>query len=218
MKISESIKKIINPRLFSYITNNVIPIYEKNDGGHGVEHIENVIKRIFDLNEILKLGLDSDMIFTIAAYHDITRYINDEEHEVLSAKHFLDDKEIRIFFTEEELKLIAEAIEDHRASLVGEPRSVYGKLISSADRTISIDTVIKRTHAYGLTHYPNFTLEQQIKRSYDHICEKFGNNGGYATKVYFDDGAYKKYLEDLNGLIKNYAFFKNSYLNINNIK
>ena len=45
---------------------------------------------------------------------------------------------------------LKEAIEDHRVSLEYEPRSDYGKIISSADRTTSIDSVLQRTHSYTI--------------------------------------------------------------------
>lgn len=43
---------------------------------------------------------------------------------------------------------MSEAIEDHRASLEYIPRSIYGKIISSADRNTSIEDILKRTYEY----------------------------------------------------------------------
>lgn len=37
----------INKELKKYIENNIFPIYEKNEKGHGIEHIKYVIKRSF---------------------------------------------------------------------------------------------------------------------------------------------------------------------------
>ena len=47
------------------------------------------------------------------------------------------------FFKEEQRKIIAEAIVDHRASLEYEARSIYGKIVSSADREISVQNMLR---------------------------------------------------------------------------
>ena len=57
------------------------------------------------------------------------------------------DNNLRKFFTEEDIAIMAEAVEDHRASLGYEPRSVYGKIVSSADRNTLIDVPLKRTYS-----------------------------------------------------------------------
>ena len=41
--------------------------------------------------------------------------------------------------------MIGEAVEDHRASLPYEPRSLYGKIISEADRDLDFERILKRT-------------------------------------------------------------------------
>ena len=45
---------------------------------------------------------------------------------------------------------IKDAIEDHRASSNHEPRTIYGRIVSTADRTIiDIDNTIRRSYSYG---------------------------------------------------------------------
>ena len=39
----------IDVKLRTYIENNILSLYEKNDSGHGIEHIKYVIKRSFEL-------------------------------------------------------------------------------------------------------------------------------------------------------------------------
>lgn len=61
----------INKELQNYIENNVFPEYEKNEKGHGIDHIKYVIERSFQLVEENGLDVNLDMVYTIASYHDI---------------------------------------------------------------------------------------------------------------------------------------------------
>ena len=45
----------------------------------------------------------------------------------------------------DEIKLMKEAVEDHRASSKNPPRSIYGKIVAEADRDINPLKIIKRT-------------------------------------------------------------------------
>ena len=57
---------------------------------------------------------------------------------------FIKDKNMKKWFNSNERNVIKEAIEDHRASSNHEPRSIYGMIVSTADRTIiDIDDTIK---------------------------------------------------------------------------
>ena len=62
----------INKNLEEYIEKNVLPQYDTNNvGGHGKEHIETVINRSFEIVNEFHLDINKDMVYTIAAFHDI---------------------------------------------------------------------------------------------------------------------------------------------------
>lgn len=148
------------------------------------------------------------MVYTIAAYHDLGHYIDRKTHEIISAEIFMKDDKIRNWFNDEERKIIKEAIEDHRASSNHEPRSIYGKIISTADRTIiDIDNTIKRTYSYGLKNFPELNDQQQIERIYQHLSEKYGEEG-YA-KVYLEDKEFEEALQKLRKALSNKEEFIN---------
>ena len=89
------------------------------------------------------------------------------------------------------IKCNKDAIEDHRASSDHEPRTIYGKIISTADRTIiDIDNTIKRSYSYGKRNYVGLSEEEQIERIYQHLTEKYGEYG-YA-KIYLEDKEFDK--------------------------
>ena len=207
---------MINEQLKEYIEENVFPSYEKNDLGHNLEHIKSVIERSFIFADRVE-GIDYDMVYTIASYHDIGHYIDAKNHEKVSADMLLNDSNLKKFFTDEQMKVMAEAVYDHRASLEGEPRSIYGKIVSSADRNTILEIPLKRTYAYTVAHNPNFTIEQIIEESRQHLLNKFGKKGYATEKMYFEDLEYKKFLEDITKLAENEKEFKKKYIEINKI-
>ena len=197
----------INKELKKYIEENIFPEYNKNEKGHAIDHIEYVIDRSFELVKENKLDVNPDMVFTIAAYHDIGHHIDSKRHEEISAEIMSKDKNLTKFFNKEELKTIEEAIADHRASSDREPRSIYGKIVSSADRNIAIEDCYSRTYSYGKKLNPTATDEELYERAYDVLVKKFGE-GGYA-KFFFKDKKYEKFLKDLRELLSD----KEKYIN-----
>jgi len=190
----------INKELQDYIENSIFPEYEKNEKGHGIEHIKYVIERSFQLVEENNLDVNLDMVYTIASYHDIGHHIDSKIHEIISADIMSKDKNLSRFFTDDELIIIKEAIEDHRASAKEDPRSIYGRIVSSADRNNRVEDCLRRTYTYGKKLNPNATDEELFLRAYDVLVNKFGEDG-YA-KFYFKDTQYENFLIDLRNLLK----------------
>lgn len=190
----------VDLELKKYIENEIFPLYNRNEEGHGIEHIKTVIKRSFELSKNYDVNLN--MVYTIAAYHDLGHYIDRKTHEIISAEIFMKDTKIKQWFTDEQRNTIKEAIEDHRASSNHRPRSIYGMLISTADRTIvDIDNAIKRTYSYGKRNYDSISEEEQIERVFEHLTEKYGENG-YA-KIYLEDKEFDESIKKLRQALSN---------------
>ena len=204
----------VNKELKKYVTQYILPQYSLNDGGHGTEHVNYVLERCFVFEKQFE-DIDPDVLYTIACFHDIAHHINKAEHEILSAKMFFEDERMKDFFTDKDRLLIKEAIEDHRASAETEPRSVYGKIISSADRSTDVEDFLRRTHAYTLKHFSSISESEIIERGYTHTKEKYGKNG-YA-KHYVEDEQYNQFRNKIILLIKDKALFEGTYRKINNI-
>ena len=130
----------VNNKLKEYIKENVFVRYDY--GGHGKDHIEYVIKRCFEIIDEFNLDVDKNMIYAVAAYHDIGYRIDPDRHEEVSSEIFKKDENMKKFFTEEQINIMADAIVDHRASLEYEARNIYGKIVSSADREISVENML----------------------------------------------------------------------------
>ena len=90
-------KTKLNEKLISYIENNIFPIYDKNEKAHDINHILTVINHAFSISK--NYDVNKDMIFTIAAYHDIGHHIDKEKHEIISADIMIKDEKLKEFFT-----------------------------------------------------------------------------------------------------------------------
>lgn len=196
---------MIQKELKKYIEESILPEYEKNEKGHARDHIENVVRRSFEIIKENELTLNENMVYVIACYHDIGHHIDRENHEKVSAQIMGKDEQLKEFFTDEERKIIQEAIEDHRASSKIEPRSIYGKLVSSADRNTSIEQCFYRSYFYGKNRLVGATEEQIFENAYEALKKKFGKDG-YA-KFFFKDSVYEKFLKEIQDLLEDKSKF-----------
>ena len=191
----------LNENIVKYIEEKIFPQYDTNIGGHGIEHVKNVINRSFELNELFHLNLNPNMVYTIAAFHDMGYKVDPENHEQVSADMFYQDEVMKYFFSDEDRQIIYEAIIDHRASLEYEARSVYGKLVSSADRAIDIDIALWGIILFQRDKHKDENLSDLdiIEYAYKKLASKYGK-GGYA-KMYFPDQKYQDFLNSMQKLV-----------------
>ncbi len=196
----------INSELKEYIEKNIFPVYE-NEQAHNLEHINYVINRSIRFANTIP-DINYNIVYTVAAYHDIGHRINPKTHELVSAEIMYNDNKLKEFFTDEERKIIKEAIEDHRASSNHEPRSIYGKIVSTADRNNTVESCLMRSYSYNKKLHPEYDDEQIFEDCHFHLNDKFGENG-YA-KFFFKDEEYEKFLTDIRTLLSD----KNSFMEI----
>ena len=206
----------IKPELIRYIEQIVNYHYNLNDKGHGVEHAKYVINRSFEFACQVEC-INLEMVYVIAAYHDVAHHIDAKKHETISAKMLREDKNLKDFFTDEQIKIMSEAVKDHRSSMETEPRSIYGKIVSSADRNISVEVTLKRCYSYNRRHFPELKEEDVIEECRKFLLKKFGINGYARSKMFFEDNEYKKYLNDITDLASNSEKFRVEIKRMNEI-
>ena len=207
--------KNVNEKLKKYIYNFIFPEYDKNDKGHGIVHIFEVIRRSFELNSSLCLNLNDDLIFTIASCHDNGKYIDHENHEKIAAQRFYNDEFFNTYFSETNRKIIKEAIEDHRSSFSNTPRSDYGKLISSADRNSTIEIVFIRSFFVGQVRTPEMTIDDFLNYTLDRLRKRYSEEK--SENMFYIDTIYSNFLSDMRKLLQNEILFKELYCKVNNI-
>lgn len=188
----------MNKELQTYIEQEILPRYDHFDSAHRRDHAELVMRESVRLAALH--GAREELSYTIAAYHDTGLVVGRELHHIHSGEIIRSDQHLRKWFTEEEIALMAEAAEDHRASSDRAPRTIYGQIVAEADRTIDPLTILKRTVQYGLTHYPAYDREEHYRRFLEHLLEKYAE-GGY-LRLWIPDPEKEARLQELRDLIR----------------
>ncbi|MBR3388201.1 MAG: HD domain-containing protein [Bacteroidales bacterium] len=188
----------MRPGLEAYVEAEIIPRYRQFDKAHQEDHARCVIKQALELAQYY--DVDTDLVYTAAAYHDTGLAVDRATHHLESGRIIRDDARLREWFTADEIELIAEAAEDHRASAKTAPRGIYGRLIAEADRQIDPMTIIRRTIQFGLSHYPELPPEGHWERTLEHLQEKYGD-GGY-LHLWIPESPNATRLEELRKLIR----------------
>lgn len=189
----------ISIKLCEHIRERIIPQYVNFDKAHRIDHVEKVIEESMKL--ALHYEVNSAMVYTIAAYHDLGLCEGREFHHIVSGKILFADETLWQWFTDDQMLQMKEAIEDHRASNKQAPRSIYGKIVAEADRIIDPEIPLRRTVQYGLSHYPEMDKEHQYERFRKHLADKYAE-GGY-LKLWIPQSDNAGRLAELRQLITN---------------
>jgi uncharacterized protein len=183
--------------LVEFVETKILPQYADFDKAHNMEHVTRVIRRSLDLAR--KTGADLNMVYAIAAYHDLGLSGPRAIHHLTSGKILIADARLKRWFSTDQLQMMKEAVEDHRASASRAPRSIYGKIVAEADRDIDPETVIRRTIQYGLANYPELDTEGQWRRFMQHMDEKYSVNG--YIRLWIQGSENERKLNELRKLI-----------------
>ena len=168
-------EKNVSLDLMEFVETQILPRYVAFDKGHNLSHVNSVINSSLLLAR--KLGADTNMSYVVAAYHDLGLEGPRAIHHLTSGKILNADVRLRRWFSPEQIRLMKEAVEDHRASASHVPRSIYGKIVAEADRDLTPDTVFRRTIQFGLSHYPDKNKEEHWQRFEEHMENKYSTNG-----------------------------------------
>lgn len=161
--------------IMSFVEQQILPRYNAFGRSHGITHAQRVIKNSLELANML--GADVDMAYVIAAYHDLGMEGPRAIHHITGGKILAADVRLRKWFTPEQIKIMKEAVEDHRASSSHAPRSIYGKIVAEADRDLEPEVIFTRAIEFGLEHESAHSKEQQWRRFCEHMEEKYSANG-----------------------------------------
>lgn len=193
----------MNAELIHYINKKILPQYDVFSDGHDRWHVEMVIRESIYLAE--KYAADTDMAYVIAAYHDLGIAHGRKMHHITSAMMLSDDENLLKWFSEKQIIIMKEAVEDHRASAGELPRSIYGCIIADADHFVEPEDVIRRTVQYGKVNYPGLSVNEHIERARAHMLEKYCA-GGY-LKFHLNDPRSLEGLQKLREIVADDVLF-----------
>ena len=113
--------------LVEFIETQILPRYADFDRAHNLEHVTRVIRRSLDLVRIT--GADINMAYTIAAYHDLGMSGPRAIHHITGGKIIASDARLKRWFSREQIKIMKEAVEDHRAHGLNTSLKVVGNFL-----------------------------------------------------------------------------------------
>lgn len=193
--------------LMEFVETQILPKYAAFDKAHNLEHVTRVIRRSMEL--AIRTGADLDMAYTIAAYHDLGMSGPRAVHHITGGKILAQDIRLKRWFSAEQIKLMKEAVEDHRASASRAPRSLYGKIVAEADRDIVPEQVFRRTVQYGLSNYPELDKEHQWLRFREHMDQKYSTHG--YIRLWIPGSPNEEKLKQLRDVIADYRALREQF-------
>lgn len=196
--------------IMEFVERMILPRYNAFGESHGLRHVNRVIKNSLKLANVT--GANIDMVYVIAAYHDLGMEGPRAIHHITSGKILLADARLKRWFSAEQIKIMKEAVEDHRASSSRQPRSLYGRIVAEADRDIDVHEIFLRAIQYGKENYPEKDLQEQWERFAHHMEEKYSNNG--YVKLWIPNSPNEKSLKELRGIIEDKKKLKEYFLQI----
>ena len=161
--------------IMNFVEQQILPRYNAFVRSHGLAHVQRVMKNTLELANHVGAGVD--MAYVIAAYHDLGMEGPRAIHHITGGKILASDARLKKWFSPEQIKIMKEAVEDHRASSSRMPRSIYGQIVAEADPDLDPEVVFTRAIEFGLEHYPELNKEQQWQRFNKHMEEKYSARG-----------------------------------------
>ena len=192
-------KQQVSLDLMEFVETQILPRYNAFGESHGLRHVSRVIKNSLQLAKVT--GANIDMVYVIAAYHDLGMSVPLAIHHITSGKILVADARLKRWFNPEQIKIMKEAVEDHRASSSRQPRSIYGKIVAEADRDIDLHEIFLRAIQYGKENNPEKNKEEQWERFAEHMEEKYSRNG--YIKLWIPNSPNEKALNELRSIIEN---------------
>lgn len=200
-------KQQVSLEIMEFVERQILPRYNAFGESHGLRHVTRVIKNSLRLADVT--GADIDMVYVIAAYHDLGMDGPRAIHHLTSGKILMADARLKKWFNADQLKVMKEAVEDHRASSSRQPRSIYGKIVAEADRDIDVHEIFLRAIQYGKENDPDKTVEEHWERFAQHMDEKYSNNG--YIKLWIPNSPNEKALKELRNIIEDKKLLRKAF-------
>jgi uncharacterized protein len=174
MKVLDSLKDEVKTRM-------------KNDSAHDFEHIMRVYKNAQKIYK--KENANEKLVLSAVLLHDIVSYPKSgNPSKISSIESAKKSKQIlkKYDFTEEEIKIISDAIRDHSFSQDKIPNTIEGKILQDADRLDALGAIgIARVFATG----------GSLKRPFYHTDDPFCKRRTPDDKTWTIDHFFQKLLK-----------------------
>lgn len=196
--------------LIKYIEENIYPVYDTFDKGHDSNHAKDVVERSLKYYKFLNDdSIDINMVFVIGAFHDIGNKIERKNHAYHSGQILKNDKNLKKWFSDEQILVMAEACEDHSTSSHNHPRTIYGKIVSDADKDNDIVVGLKRGWEFANKHLYHMSQEEKIEDLHRELKKRFDDDGTVVFYISSKDN--QNFLNEMKKFAKNKEYFKRTF-------
>ena len=159
----------------------LIERYVDFDPAHNIDHARAVVKNseyiAINVMKDEQIELDMNMVRTIAVMHDLGLEFDRATHHIKSGEIVRREEELKQYFNEDQIEIIAKAVEEHRASYKGNYTSIYSMIVSDADRMNTANEYIERTYNWSRLHYPELNEIELYEEVKGHLKHKYGEQG-----------------------------------------
>ena len=201
---------MVTLEIMQFVEQNILPRYTQFYLVLSLRHVNDVITASLKLAR--RLGADPYMAYVVAAYHDLGMEGPRAIHHITGGRILAADRRLARWFTPEQISIMREAVDDHRASASNAPRSIYGRIVAEADRQLLPDTVMRRTIEYGIDHYPQLSVEEHLERFIRHIEEKYSEHG--YIRLWISGSDNERHLQHLRHIINTPHLLKQHFYRI----
>lgn len=193
--------------LMAFVETKIMPRYSEFGRSHGIGHVQRVIDTSVEM--AASMGLDVNMAYVVAAYHDLGIKEQRATHHLIGGRILANDVRLHKWFSPQQIKVMKEAVEDHRASTSHTPRSIYGRIVAEADRELDAEIVLRRTVEFELERNPNATKESCWEHLKRHLVEKYSENG--YIRLWIQGSPNEKKLKELRRIIGDEKLLRESF-------
>lgn len=197
----------VNMEIMEFVETQILPKYTEFGESHGLRHVNRVIKNSLELARIT--GADINMVYVVAAYHDLGMSGPRAIHHITSGKILMADARLKRWFSQDQIKIMKEAVEDHRASSSRQPRSIYGKIVAEADRDIDTHEIFLRAILYAKENNLGKDKEQIWELFAHHMDAKYSVHG--YIKLWIPNSPNEKELKMLRDIIEDKALLRQEF-------
>lgn len=197
----------VSMEIMEFVETQILPKYTEFGESHGLRHVNRVIKNSLELARIT--GADINMVYVVAAYHDLGMSGPRAIHHITGGKILMADARLKRWFSQDQIKIMKEAVEDHRASSSRQPRSIYGKIVAEADRDIDTHEIFLRAILYAKENNPGKDKEQIWELFARHMDEKYSVHG--YIKLWIPNSPNEKELKMLRDIIEDKALLRQEF-------
>ena len=197
----------VNLELMSFIETHILPQYNAIDKAQGLPPIIRAINCSLVLAKAV--AADVNMAYVVAAYHDLGMSGPKAIHHLTGGKILLKDVRLRRWFSTEQLRLMKEAVEDHRATMSHAPRNIYGSIIAEAVRNFEPSSVFKNSVANLLRQHPKASQNVLFDLFKKHIKEKYAESG--YIKLWIQNSQNEKDLKQIRAILANETLLQNYF-------